>query len=681
MRAGVSAGGQKLWYSVADLASLNLPGLSPKRNRVVEIAGAGRWAEKHDAAGQPLFRPRAGRGGGWEYHFSLLPPSAAAELAKRGLLEAVESPLNDNGQDADEPTLWGWFEAQPEKVKTDAKARLAVIQQVELTCMTGIGKNTAVSMVARETHFSTATIWNWFKLLQGVADSDRLPALAPRRAGGAPKADIDERIFEQFKSLMLTPSKRTYAGAYFFTARWAKGQGLAMPTAKTLQRRFDAEVPREVFVLKREGVKALMESIPSQERTVAGMHAMSCINIDGHKFDVFVTPPEGGAPIRPMLIGMQDIYSRKFLAWRLCGEESIFHTRLCFADLFEKWGLPERVYMDNGRAFASKYLTGGTKTRFRYVVRETDAFGLLPALGIPNTFATPEHGQAKPIERAFGDLVKFIAKHPACEGAYTGNRVDRKPHNYGSRALPWAEFSVLVDEMIAEYNAYQGRQTEMAKGRSFDQVFFESYGASAIAKATPEQLRMALLEARKHRADAKTGEIRMFGNRYHCAALYGLAGQDVTIRFDPDNLHKSVFVYDLQGRFLAEAPPIEAVGFLDTEAAKAIAKKRAEFRKLARAAAEAEGLLAASELNRMQPAPEPAEDAPRPAATRLVRTRGNSAAAMRIVEHAQPKVDGAQVIDQWGAAVQARQAAKARPQFSLLDGGLTRPQSEPERPK
>jgi hypothetical protein len=667
--------GEKVWFTAKELAEMNLPGLSNKRNRVVEIATAGRWATRLTADAKPLARPRKGRGGGFEYNIDVLPPQAVLEIKRRAEAPAaLPVPETVGG-------TWSWFEQQSDKVKTAAKHRLKVVQAVEAACRSGLGKNAAVAQVAAAHAVTNATVWNWFQLIDGVAEADRLPALAPRRKGGGVKASIDDAVFEAFKSYYLTPTARTYSASYYYTKRWATEQGLTLPNIKTLQRRLLAEVPREVQILKRQGVKALMETVPSQTRTVAGMQAMSCVNIDGHTIDVFVTPPgePDAKPIRATLIAIQDIYSRKFLAWRMCGEESIFHTRLAIADMMRKWGLPAEFLMDNGRAFASKYLTSGVKTRFRYVVKETDPFGLLPALGIKVHFATPAHGQAKPVERGFGDLVKFIAMHPDCEGAYTGNRPDRKPHNYGSKALAWEQLSLICDEMIEEYNRLEDRDTEMAKGKSFDQVFFESYARSPIAKATPEQLRMALLEAKSHKADAKTGEIRMFGNRYHAEGLYTYAGKDVTIRFDPDNLHEPIHVYTMDQKFICEAQAIEAVGFLDTEAAKHIAKARADVRKKARDLVAAEGLLSASHMASMQKKEQAEPQRPAPGAVRLVRTRGGSAAAAQIITEGAPKVDRAPVIDRLGQ-VQALQQPVSRPRLTLFDGGLN-PQKEPERPK
>ncbi|WP_332460286.1 transposase domain-containing protein [Pseudophaeobacter flagellatus] len=73
--------------------------------------------------------------------------------------------------------------------------------------------------------------------------------------------------------------------------------------------------------------------------------------------------------------------------------------------------------------------------RFRFKVREEDPLGVLPLLGIQIHWATPAHGQAKPIERAFRDLASDVAKDPCFAGAYVGNRPDAKPENYGKRLV------------------------------------------------------------------------------------------------------------------------------------------------------------------------------------------------------------------------------------------------------
>jgi hypothetical protein len=54
----------------------------------------------------------------------------------------------------------------------------------------------------------------------------------------------------------------------------------------------------------------------------------------------------------------------KLLGWRLGETETAAVARLAFADVVRDFGIPGHVYLDNGRAFASKNMTGGVATRF-----------------------------------------------------------------------------------------------------------------------------------------------------------------------------------------------------------------------------------------------------------------------------------------------------------------------------
>src|SRR3546814_2966550 len=96
----------------------------------------------------------------------------------------------------------------------------------------------------------------------------------------------------------------------------------------------------------------------------------------------------------------------------------------------------------------------------------------------------------------FRYLCDAVAKHPAFEGAYTGNRPDAKPENYGSKAVDLDTFLRVWNEGMAAHNARLGRRTEMAMGRlSFDQVFDESYARSPIGKATEEDRKSTRLNS------------------------------------------------------------------------------------------------------------------------------------------------------------------------------------------
>lgn len=627
--------GGKNWFTASELEELALPGLPGSKRKINERAAKEGWSAAIDKSGLPLARNRRGRGGGTEYHLSLLPAAAQSELVSRGIafvsVEANSADAPAAANDTSNSELWRWYDSQSDKVKADAEFRAMVLVDVEAYCAAGMPKSSAVNQAARAAKVSASTVWNWIALVEGVPVADRLPHLAPRRKGGGQQAEIHPDLWQILLSDYLRLEQPTFASCYERLKATAKAMGLSLPHAKTLQRRIEAEVPPQVLTLKRGGKEALRKMLPPQIRSVADLHALELVNIDGHKADVFVRWPDGRIG-RPTIIAIQDVYSRKFLAWRVAETEDMVTARLVFADLFRKWGIPKGLLADNGRAFASKWLTGGAKTRFRFKIRDEDPVGVLVNLGIAIHWAKPYRGQSKPIERGFRDFCDHIARHPAFAGAYTGNRPDAKPENYGEKAVDLEAFCQVWDAGIAAHNARLGRRTEMGGGqRSFDQVFADSYARSTIAQATEEQLRLALFAADQVSTDRKSGAVRLAGNSYWTPELAQLAGQKVTIRFDPDDLTQPVHVYDRAGKFLATAPIWSATGFLDMAAAKERQRLEKRHQRAAKEAAAALDLLSAAQLVDRLPSydDEAVEPSVRPAATRIVQQRGNTAAALK----------------------------------------------------
>lgn len=610
------------WFSAAELAALNLPGLPTNKRGINLRAREERWASRVGPQGEVLVRKRAARGGGTEYHLALLPGEARLELVRRGVISDGERKSDQASQRAD---AWTWYERQPAKVKREAEDRLAVVVEIETLEAAGATRTAAVATVAADREVGSSTIYAWLKLIRGLDRRDRLPALAPRRKGGGVKATIPDELWLAFKSDALRPSGPTLTSCYDRVAEMAAEKGLSIPAERTFRRRLKAEVPPEVWTLKRKGEEALVRSVPANRRSVAELHALEWVNIDGHRFDVFVNPPpmhRSSKPIRPMLVAIQDVFSRKIVAWRLGSDETALQTRLAFADLFRDWGIPHHALLDNSRAFWSKWITGGHRgNRFRFKVKEDEPIGLLEGVGIRMHAALPYHGQSKPIERAFRDFCDRIAKHPLCEGAYTGNSPMAKPENYGSRAVDWETFAGLVDSEIAKHNARSGRRTETAKGRSFDETFAESYTRSRISKVTEEHMRIALLAGVQKKLNSLNGEIALHGNRYWHPTLSVMKGDTVTVRYDPDHLHSAVHVYDHKGKYITEAALLEDRGFADVAGAKEAAKRTSDYRRRAKELAEAEELVSAEAIAELQAGSKPPADKPEAGVVAPVRHR------------------------------------------------------------
>lgn len=625
-------GGGKEWFTATELADLALAGLGDNKRRINERAASEAWALRTGQFDEPLARPRAARGGGLEYHLSVLPAAARVALAAMGVSAAADvvnapEPRMLTGAAA----LWRWFDGATDKVKAEANRRMVAITEIDTYERAGLTRSAAVATVAATSAIGASTLWSWVALIEGVAASDRLPYLAPRRAGGGASAEVDASCWQVLISDYLRPEKPTFSSCYRRLVRdYAAPRGIAVPIERTLWRKFNRDIDGRLVIARREGAEALRRTLPAQERTLMELHAMEAVNIDGHKFDVFVQWEDGRIG-RPMMIGIQDIYSRKLLAHRIDESENALATRLTFADLFRDYGIPRSCLLDNGRAFASKLITGGAKSRFRFKIKEEEPTGILTALGIQIHWATPYRGQSKPIERAWRDLCDTISKHPALAGAYTGNKPDAKPENYGSKAIPIADFRAVVAAGIAAHNAQTGRRTETTQGGSFDATFSASYSVAPVGKATVEQLRLALLTAEERMCDRENGVVTLEGNRYHADALFDHMGKRVTLRFDPENLHGEVHVYDRLGTFICTAPVIEKSGFFDKADAGKAKAKTAELRRQVREVERLTDLLDAEAIAALMPIQTDTNVTPIPAVVRAVRHRGQTAAALKPV--------------------------------------------------
>lgn len=599
------------WFSLDEAALCGDPAMPTTARGWGKIVEAEGWRHREGRARR--------EGKGWVYHLSLFPVSTQVRLLAVGTAETPAPAQNG--------PLWARYEALSDAHKTMCSDRLKAVQAAHRLMDAGITLVAAVAIVAGEAKVSSSTLRNWLAAVRGHNRADWLAALAPEYKATAQFAPCHADAWTALKADYLRPGAPKFSACYRRMAQAASKMGWApIPSEMALRRRMEAEVPQAVRVLARQGEDSAKAIYPAQRRTRMALKAMTLVNIDGHRFDVFVRKGNA-APFRPTLVAIQDIYSGKFVGWRLDETESRVSVRLAIGDMVERFGIPEHMILDNGRGFASKWITGGVANRFRFKVKDDEPDGLLTNLGVKIHWATPYHGQAKPIERAFRDFCEDIAKHPFCAGAYTGNTPLNKPEDYGRRAVEWQAFKSFVDGMIAEHNAREGRNTETAKGRSFDQTFAASLAENdtIVRWPTAEQRDLWLLMAEEITAKRGNGEIHLLGNRYWSPSLVEHAGRKVHVRFDPDDLTRDIKVYDRKGRLLTTAALFGDADFLDADAAQRQGRLRADFQKTNRKLKDLHVQLDPAQLGQLYaPDAKPDTTPQRPAVTRLA-TRGNTA--------------------------------------------------------
>ncbi|XKM42798.1 transposase domain-containing protein [Rhizobium ruizarguesonis] len=227
-------------------------------------------------------------------------------------------------------------------------------------------------------------------MVSGIDRQDWLAALAPSYKAERARSECHPKAWEYIKSDYLRPEAPKFSACYRRLLVAAhKEDWSPIPHERSLRRRLDAEVSEAVQKLARKGRETAKGLYPAQRRTRSHLHAMQMVNMDGHKLDIFVRVPWSEQPVRVFLLGIQDLYSGKVLAWRISDSENKETVRLVIGDMVERFGIPDRIYLDNGRSFASKWISGGAATRYRFKVRDEDPEGLLVTLGIEPRWTNP----------------------------------------------------------------------------------------------------------------------------------------------------------------------------------------------------------------------------------------------------------------------------------------------------
>ena len=580
---------QQKHFSASELAGL--PGMPTTKRRVNARASAEQWP----------CRPRAHNGGGREYPISCLPAATQAALAEKVLSAApgalVPPPAAagaTSSSDAGAETLARLFDAKPESIKAEARSRLAIVREYHELVGRGFKPAAVIEAVTRDRQISEATLSRYLAAVRGEAEHLWVYALCPNYAGRAAQA-IDAEAWEVLKGDYLRMPPPTAMACINRLREAARAKGWKLPSNRTLLRRLE-RLPRAVKELARRGRKAAMQLYPAQQRVKAALHALAIVNGDGYAHKRIWVAFEDGEIRRARTWFWQDVYSAKILAWRTDKTEHTDLIRLSFGDLIERFGIPGRaVLLDNTRAAANKTMSGGVRHRFRFKVKDEEPDGVFKLLGIERVmWATPDHGQAKPIERGFGigGVGEYVDKAPE----FTGAGDDSDQYDGRTRAIPISQLEEVIAREVAALNARDGRRGAMQQGRSFDAVFSESYARATIRRATDEQRRLWLLctePVKVHRDATITLDAgRMVGehraNRYWNSALLDYAGRMVAARFDPARLHEGVHLYSVDGRYIGFGDCVDPAGFDDQTAARDHARDRKTFMRSTRVALDAE---------------------------------------------------------------------------------------------
>ncbi|WP_319543191.1 Mu transposase C-terminal domain-containing protein [uncultured Pseudodesulfovibrio sp.] len=515
-------------------------------------------------------RKRQGRGGGKEFLFSDLPKDIKAVVATNQAINSTPSPLQAGGRIG---------VPLDQNRKTKAAAKLDLIN-LYLEWMGRNGK----SIESRESFITSYKAGTWSHLLDTIGpkvswksierwkkqinDNKDLSVIADKRGiarkGMRQLDDIQKNALIRF---LLTPGEPTIAAAYREANKALVFEGQEKIGSQSLAYRFIKEdfLPYHFgeWTYVRKGAKAWNDQCSFFiERDYSLIEVGDIIVADGHKLNFEVVNPWTGKAQRMELILWYDMKSNMPLGWEIMPSEDTQAIasalrRACMA--LGKY--PKVAYLDNGRAFRSKFFNGSD-------LRQSGVGGLFYSLGIQTLFAWPYHGQSKTVERFFGTFAELERWLPS----YSGTSIDKKPprmmrgermhrkiyENSGGRPLTLSEAHYAVGMFFDEY--IQRPQKGHLKGQCPAEVFIDGRGEGLI----PEQLEQ-LRELMLHKEIRHIGRngIKLFGNNYYNAKLYSRR-HSVVVKYDPQACDESeqishVLVYDHMGNFIARADRVQGV--------------------------------------------------------------------------------------------------------------------------
>ncbi|MDR2188889.1 MAG: hypothetical protein LBE62_12715, partial [Azonexus sp.] len=492
---------------------------------------------------------------------------------------------------------WAHYEKATGKCQTRAQRAFAVLLDFDALLCQGVGKMAAYAAIKANFKVPRSTLNNWRQAVDGLEQGDWLPALVPDFAGrtNARRAEWPGPSWLFFLHDACTPG-RPLKTAYDRTKREAEAKGWGkLPNLQTAYRDF-ANIDAAVIDLLRQGDTALKRLSPTARRDYSAFDLHEQWSMDGRRFDLMVRDSDGrfgpkGRAFRLWLYAVMDMRSRYLVGYAIGPALNADLVRDAVMNAFKTTGriVPRCVQVDNGMEAAAKEITGGAPWRRRGKVKEDDIIGLLPFLGIEVSWATPGHGQTKPIERLFGTLARMCETRPEFKGAYCGRSPEVRPEEWdAAKAAPLHLLQEIFKEELAAYLRAPHRGDGMG-GKSPQQVYTELMNAPGYVprQISSIQMRVCLWSAIPITIQ-RDGSFIIHGARYYSVETASLAkGRGYYARYNRHDLAEPVCVYRGNKLLAENVRQIERTPGNSKEAAEKVAKERAVFTKAKKAQAKA----------------------------------------------------------------------------------------------
>lgn len=443
------------------------------------------------------------------------------------------------------------------------------------------------------------TLRRIMRAVDGIDPINFAPALMPEYARqGRKAADISTEAWAFFMTTIRD------AGPQFpLTQAWrdtrdvAPSFGWQWPPYQTILRRWNALPEAQKLVARFGREEAASQLVMPITRAKTSIQPLEWVSLDGRTQDFWVEFGDG-KPVRPVMLALVDTASNYVLGYEIARSENAVATARLIRNVCQQHGIFDRLYTDNGSAFAGHLVAGGAKFRWRGKAKGQPGvkpLGVCFHLGIDLKFAIPKNARAKIAERTFATLSRVIDDRPEFKGAHAGHAPGAAPGR-NVVPVPLATMEEVVRREIDRHNREAGRKGQGAAGRSYEQIFNAGLSERIVRKPTAKQLYLASLiytpasVDRFGRVQIDTWTYGGANTQQELLAWYG-KGQ-ILIGRDPDDFDAPAIAFNDQGRLICkDIIPVKAGVYGSVDGSKKAAKNRKAARAAVAAAEEANNYL------------------------------------------------------------------------------------------
>ncbi|MFB3886043.1 MAG: Mu transposase C-terminal domain-containing protein [Thermodesulfobacteriota bacterium] len=402
---------------------------------------------------------------------------------------------------------------------------------------------------------SLATLYRY----QRAFNNGGIEGLTPQK-GQKGISKITDHEMNYLLTIYLRPNRIKKSYAITLTKEILKLRELESPSGERTLRRFLDEFEKEHYdlsVLSREGEKALKDKcLPYLERDYRDLEVGDVLVGDGHRLNFQIINPYTGKRCRAMLVLFWDWKSAYPLGWEVAPEESIQCIASALRNAIITLGkIPKVVYLDNGRAFHSKFFTEGIR------FEDTELPGMFGRLGIKEHFAQAYNPQSKPIERLFKDLNEELER---LIDSYMGSSIEDKPawnkrNEKLARSIqnPWIPDIEDTNGLLSWWRNRKVERPHRGRDGQRPRDIFEAGKGPGV---NPLELYYLMMEQKI--ATIHRNGITWLGWHWYNEALYGLK-DEVIIKYSLSDLSQILVFY--KNEFLCVAEPVEKVNPMASE--------------------------------------------------------------------------------------------------------------------